>query len=458
MPSRATRAISREEGAGLDLREMVEHQRGVHDVERAVRVGDRPSVADLQRQARRRRDRRVRVRRGRQHLRRGCRARPPGGSGPGRRPARAGRAGCPPRRSHVQDGQVGPVGGERLDGPLGQAPRRRASGSMRRRSRRFPARAAGSSSEPSSSSSTPVMRSIARGYTAAIAGPSPVPLGAMRPDRRRTLPLAAALAALLLSTVIPDVAAYSARFPTQSLGDRGADVRAIQGLLTANGVPTSVNGLFTPTTAAAVKAFQAREGPRGRRDRRRRDLGPVDPAPGQHEHRPRGGRAPDGAPGEAALQGRRRRGVRRDDGLGGARPPEALGPAGDGHRRRHDVAPPPLALPVRADRQGGPVRLQRRQRERELGHGLRDRLHRPRRPPQRRRGTRTGRIGRRRARARWEHRGPRHPRGRAGRRRPAHPQGPAPVPGRVELPVRRATTARPRARSSRPSGRSRPAT
>jgi peptidoglycan hydrolase-like protein with peptidoglycan-binding domain len=82
----------------------------------------------------------------------------------------------------------------------------------------------------------------------------------MRPDRRRTVPLALALAALLLSAVIPDVAAYSARFPTQSLGDRGADVRAIQGLLTANGVPTSVNGLFTTNTLASVKAFQAANG------------------------------------------------------------------------------------------------------------------------------------------------------------------------------------------------------
>ena len=38
-----------------------------------------------------------------------------------------------------------------------------------------------------------------------------------------------------------------AEYPTQSLGNRGADVRAIQGLLTANGVPTSVNGLFRTT-------------------------------------------------------------------------------------------------------------------------------------------------------------------------------------------------------------------
>jgi len=82
----------------------------------------------------------------------------------------------------------------------------------------------------------------------------------MRPDRRRTLPLAVAFAALLLSAVVPDAAAYTARFPTQSLGDRGADVRAVQGLLTAQGVPTSVNGLFTPATATAVKTFQTANG------------------------------------------------------------------------------------------------------------------------------------------------------------------------------------------------------
>ncbi len=82
----------------------------------------------------------------------------------------------------------------------------------------------------------------------------------MRLPLRRAMPLAMVLAALAMSVAVPDAAAYTARFPTQSLGDRGADVRAIQGLLTARGIRTSVNGLFTPATVTSVKAFQAAAG------------------------------------------------------------------------------------------------------------------------------------------------------------------------------------------------------
>ena len=85
----------------------------------------------------------------------------------------------------------------------------------------------------------------------------------MRPTRRPTLPLAMALVAVLAlvpSAATPASAAIAVRYPTQSLGDRGADVRAIQGLLTARGAPTSVNGLYTPATVVAVKSFQAASG------------------------------------------------------------------------------------------------------------------------------------------------------------------------------------------------------
>jgi peptidoglycan hydrolase-like protein with peptidoglycan-binding domain len=75
---------------------------------------------------------------------------------------------------------------------------------------------------------------------------------------RRLLPIL--FATLLLAATTPGVAAYSSRFPTQSLGNRGADVRAIQGLLTARGFPVPIDGIFAATTEDRVKAFQASRG------------------------------------------------------------------------------------------------------------------------------------------------------------------------------------------------------
>lgn len=72
---------------------------------------------------------------------------------------------------------------------------------------------------------------------------------------RRLLPVAFAL--LLLAGTAPGAAAFSARFPTQSLGNRGADVRAIQGLLLAHGIPASIDGVFGTATRDGVKTFQA---------------------------------------------------------------------------------------------------------------------------------------------------------------------------------------------------------
>jgi len=72
---------------------------------------------------------------------------------------------------------------------------------------------------------------------------------------RRLAPVAVAL--LLLGATAPRAAASSHRFPNQSLGDRGADVRAIQGLLSAHGLTLAVDGIFGTTTHDAVMAFQA---------------------------------------------------------------------------------------------------------------------------------------------------------------------------------------------------------
>jgi len=71
---------------------------------------------------------------------------------------------------------------------------------------------------------------------------------------RRLLPVALAL--LLLAAMAPEAAAFTARFPNQSLGDRGADVRAIQGLLLAHSIPASIDGIFGTATRDAVRTFQ----------------------------------------------------------------------------------------------------------------------------------------------------------------------------------------------------------
>jgi peptidoglycan hydrolase-like protein with peptidoglycan-binding domain len=75
---------------------------------------------------------------------------------------------------------------------------------------------------------------------------------------RRLLPVAVAL--VLFAAAAPDVAAFTTRFPIQSLGDRGADVSAIQGFLVARGHPITLDGIFGPATRAAVADFQAATG------------------------------------------------------------------------------------------------------------------------------------------------------------------------------------------------------
>src|SRR3954471_23895733 len=76
---------------------------------------------------------------------------------------------------------------------------------------------------------------------------------------RRLIPVV--FATLLLAALAPGaMAATPPSCPNQSLGNRGSDVRAIQGLLRARGSTIVVDGTFGPTTRDAVMAFQAAHG------------------------------------------------------------------------------------------------------------------------------------------------------------------------------------------------------
>jgi peptidoglycan hydrolase-like protein with peptidoglycan-binding domain len=80
----------------------------------------------------------------------------------------------------------------------------------------------------------------------------------MQHATRRLVPIAFAM--LLLAATAPSVAAFTARIPTQSAGNRGADVRAIQGFLNARHFPIAIDGIFGTTTRDQVRAFQASRG------------------------------------------------------------------------------------------------------------------------------------------------------------------------------------------------------
>lgn len=71
-----------------------------------------------------------------------------------------------------------------------------------------------------------------------------------------------ALTVLLLTALMPASAqAYAnAFFPTQSSGNRGADVQAIQFLLQYAGQSVDADGVFGATTVTAAKAFQTAKG------------------------------------------------------------------------------------------------------------------------------------------------------------------------------------------------------
>ncbi|MEU4292965.1 penicillin-insensitive murein endopeptidase [Kribbella sp. NPDC026596] len=65
---------------------------------------------------------------------------------------------------------------------------------------------------------------------------------------------------LLVGLPAPAYAYANAFFPTQSSGNRGADVQAIQFLLQYNGQSVAADGVFGATTVSAAKAFQTAKG------------------------------------------------------------------------------------------------------------------------------------------------------------------------------------------------------
>lgn len=75
---------------------------------------------------------------------------------------------------------------------------------------------------------------------------------------RRLIPVAFGL--VLFATSASGVSATSARYPIQSLGDRGSDVLAIQGFLIARGYTIALDGIFGIATRASVKDFQGTTG------------------------------------------------------------------------------------------------------------------------------------------------------------------------------------------------------
>ena len=77
-------------------------------------------------------------------------------------------------------------------------------------------------------------------------------------DQRSAASLPLVFAALLLAATAPGAAAVTASFPTQSLGDRGADVRALQGLLRRHGYPGAIDGVFGAATVDQVKGSRPR--------------------------------------------------------------------------------------------------------------------------------------------------------------------------------------------------------
>lgn len=75
---------------------------------------------------------------------------------------------------------------------------------------------------------------------------------------RRLLPVC--LATLLLLATATGASAASRTSPTQSLGNRGADDRTIQGLLGHHGFAVTIDGVFGTATRDQVRAFQAARG------------------------------------------------------------------------------------------------------------------------------------------------------------------------------------------------------
>ncbi len=83
---------------------------------------------------------------------------------------------------------------------------------------------------------------------------------------RLARPLRIAASAVVLALIlgapasVPASAHARAEFPVQSMGDRGADVTALQHLLRFRGHSIEVTGTFKPETQSAVSSFQVQSG------------------------------------------------------------------------------------------------------------------------------------------------------------------------------------------------------
>jgi peptidoglycan hydrolase-like protein with peptidoglycan-binding domain len=89
--------------------------------------------------------------------------------------------------------------------------------------------------------------------------------GTTRPAARLRVALAGAIVAVLLSSAFMasgvSAASIPSGFPHQSLGNRGVDVKAIQGFLRHHGAMTArVDGVFGTSTETAVRTFQQAQG------------------------------------------------------------------------------------------------------------------------------------------------------------------------------------------------------
>lgn len=85
-------------------------------------------------------------------------------------------------------------------------------------------------------------------------------LGAARRSSRSVIFALVLASTLMLAAVLPAQAFSQAFFPTQSLNNRGVDVKAIQYLLRQRGYGISADGIFGSGTDSAVKDFQSRNG------------------------------------------------------------------------------------------------------------------------------------------------------------------------------------------------------
>ena len=80
------------------------------------------------------------------------------------------------------------------------------------------------------------------------------------PRRDRALPPLLGVFILAWLAIAGPAAAATPRFPNQSHGNRGVDVKAAQGLLMQQGAAIRVDGTFGTTTVAAMRALQASHG------------------------------------------------------------------------------------------------------------------------------------------------------------------------------------------------------